>query len=283
MKNHIAKIALLLSLLICGQLVNAQEPDDKGQSKKVELAKMLANPNSTLGFFGIPIDYVTYQGDLPGANSQSAFKINFQPSLPYPIGEGVNLFVRPLLPIIIKQPTITENGFENSGVELGDLAFDVAIGKTWSSNWVTIGGLFGSAPTATSDALGVGQWTLGPNVFLGKVTKWGFVGSLVNHSWGLSGGDGNKLSVTGGQYMYAINIKDAWQIQAQPTFSYNHNAEDGNKLTLPIGIGVSNMYLLGKLPVKLNFQYWYYAASPDSFGPQSTFRFQIIPIIPLPW
>ena len=283
MKNHIGKIALLLSLLICGQLVNAQEPDDNGQSKTAELAKMLSNPNATLGFMAFPIDYVTYQGDLPGASSQSAFKINFQPSLPYSIGEGVNLFVRPLLPIIIKQPTITENGFENSGVELGDLAFDVAIGKTWSSNWVTIGGLFGSAPTATSDALGVGQWTLGPNVFLGKVTKWGFIGSLVNHSWGLSGGDGNKLSVTGGQYMYAINIKDAWQIQAQPTFSYNHNAEDGNKLTLPIGIGVSNMYLLGKLPVKLNFQYWYYAASPDSFGPQSTFRFQIIPIIPLPW
>lgn len=283
MKNHIAKIALLLSLLICGQLVNAQEPDDNGQSKQAELAKQLANPNATLGFMVFPIDYVTYQGDLPGASSQSAFRINFQPSLPYPIGEGVNLFVRPLLPIIISQPTITENGFENSGVELGDLAFDVAIGKTWSNNLVTMGGLFGSAPTATSDALGTGQWTLGPNVFLGKVTKWGFIGCLLSNSWGLSGGDGNKISVTGGQYMYTINIKDAWQIQAQPTFSYNHNAEDGNKLTLPIGIGVSNMYLFGKLPVKFHFAYWYYAASPDSFGPKSTFRFQIAPIIPLPW
>lgn len=88
MKNHIAKIVLLLSLLICGQLVNAQEPDDNGQSKKVELARRLANPNATLGFLAFPIDYVTYQGDLPGANSQSAFKINFQPSLPYPIGGG---------------------------------------------------------------------------------------------------------------------------------------------------------------------------------------------------
>ena len=80
-----------------------------------------------------------------------------------------------------------------------------------------------------------------------------------------------------------VNLQEGWQITGQPTWSYNHKAEKGNKLTLPIGTGVNKVTRFGKLPVKLTLQYWYYVASPDVFGPQHQVRLQIAPVVPLPW
>jgi len=58
---------------------------------------------------------------------------------------------------------------------------------------------------------------------------------------------------------------------------------DGNKFTFPIGTGVTKVTHFGKLPIKFNLQYWYYVASPDSFGPQQQIRLSIVPVINLPW
>ena len=152
-----------------------------------EVAKKLADPNASIGFFAFPIDYIHYGGNGEGASSQNAFKISFQPSLPYVIKPGKNIFVRPLIPIIISQPIITEDGsFQDEGVDLGDIGFDAAYGITWPNKLITIFGMVGSAPTATDKKLGTGRWMLGPEVFLGKTTKWGMFGVLVTHSWSVN-------------------------------------------------------------------------------------------------
>jgi hypothetical protein len=90
-------------------------------------------------------------------------------------------------------------------------------------------------------------------------------------------------SITAGQYFYVVNLKNAWQITGQPTWAYNHEAEEGSKLTFPIGTGVNKVVSFGKLPVKISLQYWYYVAQPEAFGPQHQIRLQIAPVIPLPW
>jgi hypothetical protein len=77
--------------------------------------------------------------------------------------------------------------------------------------------------------------------------------------------------------------ENGWQIAGTPTFAYNHEGEDGNRFTFPLGTGVVKVTSFGKLPVKLALQYWYYVASPDNFGPQHLVRFQIAPVVPLPW
>ena len=68
-----------------------------------------------------------------------------------------------------------------------------------------------------------------------------------------------------------------------PTFSYNHNAPDGDELTFPLGIGVSKTVVWGGKPWKLNLQYWKYIEKPDDFGPDFQIRFTATPVIPLPW
>lgn len=262
-----------------------------------EIAAQLANPNTSLGFLAFPLDYVEYEGSLPGADAESAWKLSFQPSIPYPLGKSTNLFVRPLIPVYLDQPVpiaggkailppgfdVSAQGFASTGVELGDISFDVAVGHTLPSKTIVVGGIVGTLPTATDDRVGLDQYLLGPEVLLGQQFSWGFAGLLLTHQWDIAGEDSFDTSITGGQYFYTINLKNAWQIQAQPTFSYNHEADSGDRFTLPVGVGVSKTMLLGTTPWKFSLQYWHYVETPETFGPDFQIRFQVAPVVPLPW
>jgi len=277
-------LTVLPLLILVGIDVQQSGAEEAHKAKSAEeVAHELANPNTSLGFLAFQFDYINYDGDLPGASDQNAWKLSFQPSIPYPIAEGTNFFLRPLFPIILDQPVFQNGGFEDEGLNLGDISFDAAVGKTFSNGLVLIGGMAATLPTATEDALSINQYLLGPEFFVGRKFKWGFLGVLVNHQWDIAGEDSYSTSITGGQYFYTINLKNAWQIQAQPTWSYNHEAESGSKWTFPLGIGVSKTIVVGKTPLKFSLQYWNYIEAPDEFGPKHQIRFQIAPVVPLPW
>ena len=264
----------------------AAEPGSEGTYKGTsaeEVAHRLANPNTSLATLQFALDYITYDGDLPDANDQDAWKLSFQPSIPYPIAKGTNFFLRPLIPFIIDQPVPDLDGFDDKKGHLGDIGFDAAIGKSFASGLVLIGGVAGTLPTATDDDLGLDQWLLGPEAFVGWKFNWGFLGVLANHQWDIAGEDDYDTSITAGQYFLTINLKNAWQIQAQPTWSYNHEADSDDKLTFPLGIGVAKTTIIGKTPWKFRVQYWNYIESPDTFGPEHQIRFEIVPVVPLPW
>ena len=255
-------------------------PVASGQRSADDVARELANPNTALGSLSFPIDYINYGGNLEGAGQQRGFRISVQPSLPVPLGPGVNFFARPLVPIIVRQPVVSADGFEAKGVELGDLGFDSAVGKTFKSGVILIGGLVRSIPTATADALGLGHWTLGPEAAVGLFKKRFVLFLLVTQSWNVGG---DATNVTAGQYAYTINVKNGWQIAASPTYSYNHEAESGNRLSLPVPVGVNKTIVRGKTPWKFSVQYWYFAWRPETFGPRHQVRFTVTPVVPLPW
>jgi len=248
-----------------------------------EVAKQLADPNSVLGSLNFNLDYITYKGDLPGASDQSATRLTFQPVFPYPINDTTNFYLRPAVPVVIAQDVPTAGGFDNEGVELGDIGFDAALGKSLPGGYVVVGGIVGTLPTATDDALGLDQWLLGPEVAIGKVAKWGVLGLLVSHQWDVAGEDSFSTSITGGQYFYTFNLSDGWQISASPTFSYNHEAQSGQEWTLPLGVGVSKTSILDGVPWKFGLQYWNYIEQADAFGPDWQVRFTVTRVVSLPW
>lgn len=248
-----------------------------------EIAAQLADPNTILGTLNFNLDYVSYAGDLPDAGDQSAVRMSFQPVLPYPVGEGVNFFLRPNIPVIFKQDVPVAGGFDNPGFNLGDIGFDAALGKSFSGGFVVVGGVAGTLPTATDDALGNGQWALGPEIAGAVVRKWGVLGLLVSHQWDVAGSDNAETNVTGGQYFYVFNLKDGWQISSSPTFSYNHEAASGQRWTVPVGIGVSKTSILSGRPWKFGLQFWSYVEAPDAFGPDWQVRFTVSPVVNLPW
>lgn len=264
--------------------------DSKGGAAKAsaaEIAAELANPNTALGTLNTNFDYITYNGNLSGASDQSVNKMTFQPSLPYPLGGGVNFFLRPAIPVIFDQPVPQSGGgFATSDVELGDIAYDASFGKSYTVDGgvnVLIAGAAGTLPTATDDALGLDQWLLGPELGGAIVRKWGVLVGLVSHQWDFAGEDSFDTSITGGQYGYIFNVKNGWQILGTPTFSYNHNADSDNALTLPVAIGVAKTAIFAGRPWKMSAQYWNYIESPDDFGSEHQIRFTIGPVVSLPW
>ena len=249
-----------------------------------EVARQLADPNSVLGTLTFNLDYFTYKGSLPGASDQSATRLTFQPVLPYPINDTTNFYLRPAVPVVFSQDVPTAGGFDNKGVELGDIGFDAAVGKTLPGGYVVVGGIVGTLPTATNNKLGLGQWLLGPEVAIGKVAKWGVLGLLVSHQWDVAGKDDFSTSITGGQYFYTFNLSDGWQISASPTFSYNHKAASGQEAwTLPVGFGVSKTAILDGTPWKFGLQYWKYVKQADAFGQDWQVRFTVTRVVSLPW
>lgn len=298
-RRRILLVLTLKLLTVCPAIAQEEEPEKSA----AEIAKALADPNATLGQMLFPIDFIGFDGNFEGSQGQRASVISFQPSLPIPISEGLNLYVRPLVPFYISQPTITASGFEQKS-GLGNISADVAIGKTWPSKWITLVGIFGGFKTASDEALRASYTTLGPELMIAKLTGFGALGLVVSHAWSVGRADDadpnstailadsywmtansgvEGVSITAGQYFYTINLQKGWQIAASPTYAYNHNATDGNKLTLPLGTGIQKVIKAGKIPIRIGAQYWYYVASPDFFGPQHQFRLTIAPVIPLPW
>lgn len=263
------------------------QPDSDGgigSPSAAEIAAELSNPNTNLGSMNTNFEYITFDGDLPGADSKSGLRATFQPSLPYALSPDTNLFVRPAVPLIIDQDVPGPDGFESESYELGDISFDALIARTFTDIGFVGGvGIVGTLPTATQDNLGRDQWLLGPEAVGAIVRPWGVVGVLVTHQWDVAGEDDFSTSITGGQYFYAFNLQDGWQINASPTFAYDHKADSDNRLTLPVGIGASKTSILSGRPWKFSLQYWHYVESPDAFGPDWQIRFSVSPVVALPW
>ena len=85
------------------------------------------------------------------------------------------------------------------------------------------------------------------------------------------------------QYFYAYGLGGGWQISAAPIGTFNKDAADDNKWSIPIGAGISKTSIAGTTPLKVGLQVWKYVKKPDAFGGDWTVRFSIAPVITLPW
>lgn len=142
----------------------------------------------------------------------------------------------------------------------------------------------GTLPTSTNSSIGKDQLALGPEFALGVVKKWGVVGALVGHQWDVAGGkDDVETSSTIIQYFYGFGLGRGWQITAGPLITYDHTATSGNRLSLPLGIGVGKTTKVGSTPLKMQVQFWKYVAQPNNFGSDWQLRFTVTPVLKLPW
>jgi len=249
-----------------------------------EMAAKLADPNAVIGTMTMNFDYLMHDGSLPGAGSESSFTLGFQPSLPYPLGGGKTFFARPLFPILIDQTVpASDGGFESVSGELGNIGFDTAVGFSLEGGKVLVAGVAGSLPTRTDDRAGADQWLLGPELAFFKVGKKGVVGIFATHLWDVAGDDSFDTSLTSGQIIYTILLKDGWSITGQPPWSYNHEAPSGDALTFSVGIGVGKTAFFGGRPWRLSAQYFNFVERPGAFATEHQFKVTVGPVVSLPW
>lgn len=251
-----------------------------------EIAKELSNPATPLSSLGNNIEYRTFKGDLPDAGEQEAWIYTFQPAFPFTVGDGKIVAFRPAVPVILQQPVFdaSTGGFEDKGVELGDIPFDLAYGGTSEAGVISLVGLFGVLPTHTDDAVGSDQWRLGPEVVLGVTRDWGVLGGLFFHQWDVAGGDDEPdTSISTLNYFYAFNLGGGLQLASGPSISYDWEADSGDRWTVPLGVGLAKTFITKSKPIKTQLQLFYNVERPDAFGQHWGLKLTVTPVVKNPF
>jgi hypothetical protein len=245
--------AALLIIALLSTDVQAQ--DD------VELTKKLSNPISSL----ISVPFVMeYNENIGVGDEGSAWKLNIQPVVPFTLNKDWNLISRTILPVI-NQDDIPTKGAGESGI--GDIvqslffspAAPTSSGLIWG-----VGPVF-LLPTATDKMLGSEKWGIGPTaVFLKQDGPWTY-GALLNHIESFAGDDNRSdISATLTQPFLVYNAKTMTSIslELQSTYDWKNEA-----WSIPVNLTLSQLLLVGKLPIQVGAGVRYWAASPDS-GPE---------------
>jgi hypothetical protein len=256
-----------------------------------QIGAKLANPLGDLWALVMSFNMPQfYDGDANTGDPQFGATTVLQPILPIPLygsGDGEwRMVTRPIIPIIWSKPIPTGfDEFDDTG-GLGDIQLPLTLNlpERYAGNFLLGAGPVGLFPSATDDDLGQDQWALGPAVVLGYKTKFLTTGIFPNYFWkvGSSGQDKDMPDVNQGSLLYflILNLPDAWQVGFNPTITYNHQADSGNKWTVPVGLFAAKTIKIGKLPVNIKAGLEYSVVSPDDFGQIAQFRIQITPVVP---
>jgi hypothetical protein len=275
------------------------DPDGDKDHRRTEhgslgnIGAKLANPVSDIWSLQFNIQAPTfYDGDLNTNNPQVGGNVIFQPVLPFPLyGTGKEqwrLITRPIIPIIFTEPIPRgQDDFWSAG-GIGDIEIPLLLNLPVSiaGHWIAGGGPVFEFPSAANGALGANQYSIGPAVVVGYATKKWTAALFPNYFFGVGSSRDrdpatqpttSKLSLL---YALTYNLPNAWQIGFNPTISYNHNAASGDQWDVPVGLFVSKVIKVGRLPMKVQGGLEYSVVSPDSFGKRANFRFVLTPVIP---
>ena len=275
------KVSLFIFLFLASIVGQAQ---DSTKVSMDDLNRQLENPLSRFWSLILQENINFNTGDLLDETRISNV-LNFQPSLPIPIGNSKMLLVRPVFPLVTV-PTQDEQG-DFSGYEtgLGDMNVFSLYGPDKKDGLIWGAGLTFVFPIASSANLGSGKYQMGPALMALSITKNWTIGAILQH-WNSIGGDASRpdVTVTDFQYILRKQIKGkAMSIGMGPNITIDWNAEDGNKVTLPIGLGVTKTVRFGNTPWKLRFEPQYSIIKPEDYGTLWNIRIQIAPIINNPF
>ena len=158
------------------------------------------------------------------------------------------------------------------------------IGPDKADGWVWGAGATFKFPTASDPVNSQGKYQAGPAAMLLKMGRPWVYGFIFQH-WSSFAGDDQyeDTGFTDFQYIIRYILPKAWSVGAGPSITYNHEAESGDRLTVPIGLGVTKTVRVGKLPVKLRAEAHYSVIRPDSYGEVWNFRLQFTPVIKSPF
>ena len=233
-----------------------------------QLAKDKQNPFTTT--INLPISLITGFGIGPSHDIGAQWTI--QPLIPVALTSDWNLIVRPFLPVTYSPQPQAQFG-------LGDIqsSFFLTPARTGPLTWG-----FGPAvqlPTATSDELGSGKWSIGPTGALFYTQGPWLAGVLVTQLWSVAGAHREAVNQTAIELDLSYNFESGWYIQTDPTITYNGSAAAADAWTVPIGFDVGKVTRINGQDV--SFQLGTYTALKNPTGtPQWIIRAQVTLLFP---
>lgn len=248
-----------------------------------EIDQQLNNPLTSLWSFTLQENFSLINGDKVNGTTE-ANTLFFQPAFPIPFGDDKVFTARPVFPLVTS-PVIDSTGdVDGHKTGFGDMQLFALVGPDRADGWVWgMGGTF-IFPTANDDLLGAGQWQAGPAVMVLNLSKKWTTGFIAQHWWSFAGDDDRaSRNHTDFQYIIRRKLPGAMSIGMGPTVSIDWNADSDNRVSFPVGLGITKTIRIGKIPFKLRFEPQYAIIRPDAMGAEWNFRIQVTPVIPSPF
>lgn len=309
-------IGLILSLAATGLAVasdgdsTAQSNAGSGVDKTVdEIAWEMSNPLAPLTYFDWHIEYRTFGGTVPGADDQTQWGNIFQGVVPFRQKDGKGWVFRFAIPYYDDQPIYYDdrgsrgrtgyaewrlrqeeptsqgvNYWDPTHGHTDDVTTDIVYGGVNDDGFILQYGLAVIWPITTDTSNGRQQFILGPEVNIGKMTDRGVYGALISHVVDVAEkkddfgtGEANMTTV---EAYFSYGLGNGWRLISNPVITYDWEGDSGNKLNLPLGLGVSKTLRIGKMPLSLAAEVQKYVATADRFATDWMFRMTITPVLP---
>ena len=284
MKSLIAFFGLcgLIVVSTSTVLIGQDEANEEPKSAD-EIAKEMSNPIGSLASLTLQGTYAGWDGSIDGASSQNTSTLIFMPTIPFKLRTG-SITVRPSFPVSAA-PVIDEQGNWDKKRGFGDIGIMALYGINYESGFLWGAGPTMFFPTASNSYVGKDQFQVGPAALAGILKKWGVVGILWQHWWGMGSLDeGESRSNVGTmQLFYWFSAGNGWQIGGSPVQTANYVEAQDIDFSIPLNLGVAKTLMLGKMPLKCTVQGQYFVTRPDLVGPSWGVFFQITPVVRLPW
>ena len=263
MKKHLHRL-IFGSLLLFSIDVFAQEPKEAPKPEAQEAAMMAlakASQNPVADMNTVPFQFNWFTGG--GLGDQAMSQLLFQPVLPLPLTKNFNIVSRTIVPIL---SVPTPSGDKLKGI--ADIQEQIFLSPAHAKGLIWGIGPVLSLPTTTISALATGQFAMGPTAVLLAMPGKFVVGAVANQIWRIAGSKTTTpISSFFIQPFINYNFKKGWSVSTAPSITANWNAAAGDEQwTVPVGIGISKITVVGKQPLNLSWQYYHNAVRPESAG-----------------
>jgi len=203
-------------------------------------------------------------GLSPG--NQTSQTVTFQPLIPFSVSPEWSIITRTVLPLI-DQPGAAPGEGRTHGV--GDTQFSALLSPTRTGSLVWAVGPVFQLPTATNDALGQGKWGAGPTAGVQwSGTQWTF-GALINNIWSFAGAAGrpavNQMQLQP-EVNYAFKDNPNRYLSYSPTITANWEAGGSERWTVPVSLGIGQLFTVGHQSINLQATAYYNVVAPAGAG-----------------
>jgi hypothetical protein len=235
----------------------------------VDIAKKLANPIANM--ISVPLQYEFSRG-LGRGQGGSEQTLLFQPVMPFNLGGGDTLIVRPIVAGVREVSVQNAAGQPFSGYGIASVTLESFWAPNTNSSWIWGIGPYAVSPSGNSGKFGSQQTGAGVTaVVLNRDGPWTY-GVLGFQSWNVGGdptyGTQNNLF---GEPFVAYTTKNAWTFTSQMQAQYNY---DARRTTNPLYVGVSKVQVIDGVPISFGAGPIYYVSNtpggPSGWGARAT-------------
>jgi hypothetical protein len=249
----------MISVSLCVESTFAEEQDEN-------MAKQSQNPVGDI----ISLPFVSRFDFDAGPEDAFAYTMELKPVYPVTFGD-INLINRLIVPITYQE---AKTKAQDDEFGLSDTIYQAFFSPAKPGEIIWGAGPALIIPTHSNDSLGNDKWAAGPAVvILAKPGHW-LYGVLAQHFWDFAGDDdAADVDLTSIQVFINYNFPEFY-VTTSPTFNYNHEADSGDRWTVPLGGGVGKLVKFGKMPVDFKLTAYTNVEAPDS-APDWYTEFQV--------